>query len=216
MTAHQLSYPSAPAPRLTIEQWRRRSRLVRVARLALPAAIAAILGALAFMVALNAIEGRRPEAQDANQPIRLVNPHFVGRDQRGRSFLITSVTAVRDPAHYNFVRLDHPTMVVEASSPDPTRLTARSGLYNEDTHLLELTGAVRLSSSHSAMQTESSVFDTKTGEVTGSGAVQGSSALGEIQAKSYAVYDWGDRMVFKGAVHTRLIPKQRSPEGQTR
>lgn len=215
MSAHQLSYPSAPAPRLTIQEWRRRSRLVHVARLLLPALIVVILGALGALVALNAIQGR-PEAQDANQPIRLVNPHLVGRDDRGRSFALTATSATRDPAHYNLVQLDHPSLVVEATGPDPTRLTARSGLYNEDTHILNLSGGVRLATSRSAMQTETSMFDTKTGEVTGSGPVQGSGGLGEIQAKSYSVTDRGDHMVFKGAVHTRFLPHQKDAQGATR
>lgn len=207
MTAHQLSYPSSPAPRLTIEEWRRRSRLVRLARIALPGLILMILGALGALVAMNAIQGRPETAQEANQPIRLVNPHLVGRDERGRAFAITAATAVRDPAHYQLVQLDHPSVVVEGSGPDPVRLIAKTGLYNEDTRLLTLSGGVRMASSQSAMQTESSVFDTKSGEVTGSGPVQGSGALGEIEAKSYGVYDRGDRMVFKGGVHTRLHPK---------
>jgi hypothetical protein len=32
--------------------------------------------------------------------------------------------------------------------------------------------------------------------------------VGEINAKSYGVYDQGDRMVFKGGVHTVLNPKK--------
>ena len=59
-----------------------------------------------------------------------------------------------------------------------------------------------------AFETAGSLFDTKTGELVGSGPIQGSGSLGEIDAKSYGVYDKGDRMVFKGGVRTRLETKK--------
>ena len=66
---------------------------------------------------------------------------------------------------------------------------------------------MRLSGARGAFATAESVFDTKTGELVGSGPVQGAGSLGEIQAKSYGVYDKGARIVFNGSVHTRLQPK---------
>jgi len=41
----------------------------------------------------------------------------------------------------------------------------------------------------------------------GDGAIQGVGSLGEINAKSYGVYDRGDRLVFGGGVSTRLEPR---------
>ena len=64
-----------------------------------------------------------------------------------------------------------------------------------------------LADTKNAFATAASLFDTKTGEVEGSGPIQGAGGLGEINAKSYGVYDKGDRMVFKGGVHTRLNVK---------
>ena len=63
---------------------------------------------------------------------------------------------------------------------------------------------MQLADAQGAFETAASLFDTKTGELVGSGPIQGSGSLGEITAKSYGVYDKGDRMVFKGGVHTRL------------
>ena len=59
-----------------------------------------------------------------------------------------------------------------------------------------------------AFATAASVFDAKTGEVVGSGPIQGAGGLGEISAESYGVYGKGDRMVFKGGVRTRLEQKK--------
>ncbi|MBS0332116.1 MAG: LPS export ABC transporter periplasmic protein LptC [Proteobacteria bacterium] len=198
---------SAESRRTPIQAWRRRSRAIQALRLALPAAIGLILAGLAVSIGLNALESRRPAAGDPNEPIRLISPHFVGRDARGRPFVITSITATRDPNNYNRVFLDKPVLIMDADGADPLHVTSGSGIYHEDTGLLEVSHGVRLSGARGAIATDSSVFDTKTMELSGSATVQGAGSLGEIQAKSYGVYDKGDRMVFTGDVHTRLQPK---------
>jgi lipopolysaccharide export system protein LptC len=199
--------PRVEPRRTSIQAWRRRSRVIAALRLALPAAIVLILAGLGFSVALNALSDHRAAASASNDPIRLVSPHFVGRDAKGRPFVLTSVTATRDPNNYNRVFLDKPVLVVDADGSDPLHITSGSGVYHEDTGLLEVSHGVRMTSARGAVDTDSSVFDTKTEELTGSVAVQGAGSLGEIQAKSYAVHDQGDRMVFEGAVHSRLQPK---------
>jgi lipopolysaccharide export system protein LptC len=189
------------------ERWRRRSRLVRILRLAMPGAIVLILLGLAGAVAYNALRPGVETPRESNRPIRLVKPRFVGRDDRGRAFVITAASATRDPQEYEKVYLDHPALVLDEEGPDPMRIVAGRGVYHEKTGKLEVGGGVRMTSARAAFETASSQFDTKTGELVGSGPIQGSGPLGEIDAKSYGVYEKGDRMVFGGGVHTRLIPK---------
>ena len=191
----------------TIARWRRRSRAVRVLRIVVPGLIAAILIGLGVTVAINTLRPAVEQAQETNQPIRLIKPRFQGRDDRGRAFVITAASATRDPQEYSRVILDHPAVVLDEQGPDPTRIVAQHGVFHENTGQLEVGGGVRMASAKQTFQTESSRFDTKTGELVGSGPVQGSGALGEISAKSYAVTDKGDRMVFDGDVHTRIYPK---------
>ena len=137
----------------------------------------------------------------------MVNPRFVGRDSHGRPFVLTSATATRDPQDYQRVFLVKPTLVLDNDGADPVHITAGSGIFHEDTGKLEVSQNVRLSDARGAFDTTQSVFDTKTEDLVGSGPVHGLGSLGEIQAKSYGVYDKGGRMVFNGAVHTRLQPK---------
>ena len=190
-----------------VERWRRRSRVVRLLRVAMPVAIVLIIAGLVGAVVYNTLRPGTEVPQASNRPIRLVNPRFVGRDDRGRAFVITATSATRDPKQYEKVYLDHPSLVLDEQGPDPTRITARDGVYHQDTGKLEVSGGVRMASARAAFETATSQFDTKTGELVGSGPVQGSGPLGEIDAKSYGVYEKGDRMVFDGGVHTRLIPK---------
>ena len=148
------------------------------------------------------------QPRPSNDPIRLVNPRFVGRDDARPPFVLTAVTATRDPQRL-------PAGLSSTSRPwcsttrAPIRCASppRTGVYHEDTRKLEVSGGVRLAGARGAFDTAQSLFDTKTGELVGSGPIQGLGSLGEIQAKSYGVYDKGARMVFNGGVHTRLQPK---------
>ncbi|MFL5297416.1 MAG: LPS export ABC transporter periplasmic protein LptC [Phenylobacterium sp.] len=192
--------------RTAIKAWRRRSRIIRVLRVALPALIAAILIALGGSVAWNSFNAPA-QTGSSNEPIRLVNPRFVGRDTKSRAFVLTAKTATRDMQDNQKVYLDTPALVLDDEGPDPLRIYAKSGVFHEDTGKLEVSGGVRLSGARGAFETAQSLFDTKSGELVGSGPVHGQGALGEINAKSYGVYDKGDRMVFTGGVHTVMNSK---------
>lgn len=207
MTAADPSTMATPGRRPEIVRWRRRSRVLRLLRVGLPAAIVLILAVMAGSVAWNALRTKPAAASDPDAPIRLVNPRFVGRDDKGRAFVLTAASATRDQNDYQRVILDKPALVMDEEGPDPLRISGGAGVYHEGNRKLQLSGGVRLAGARQAFETASSMFDTKTGELVGSGPIQGSGSLGEITAKSYAVYGRGERMVFKGGVHTRLQTK---------
>jgi lipopolysaccharide export system protein LptC len=199
--------PGAASRRISIQRWRQRSRLIHALRLALPALIGVILLGLGASVAYNAITLHRAPIKDSSAPIRLVNPHFVGRDAKGKPFLLTSITATRDPQNYQRVFLDRPTLTLDTDGPDPMHITSGAGIYHEDTGKLEVSKGVRMSGARGAFDTDSSLFDTKTQELVGTVDIQGLGINGQIQAKSYGVYDNGARMVFTGDIRSRLQPK---------
>ena len=86
------------------------------------------------------------------------------------------------------------------------RLSAQSGVFHEGDGLLRLQGDVSLNDPDAAFDTGSAVFDTTTGVLEGEGLITGAGPLGEIRAKSYGVYDKGERMVFKGGVSGTITP----------
>lgn len=196
-----------PASALAMDRWRRRSRLIRRLRVALPAVIAVIVISLGGMVIYNSLVGAPAEPEEAHAPIRLVNPRFMGRDAQGRSFVITANSAVRDEDDYQRVVLDRPAMVLDGEGLSPMRLSAQSGVFHEGDGLLRLQGDVSLNDQDAAFDTANAVFDTSTGVLEGEGLITGAGPLGEIRAKSYGVYDKGQRMVFKGGVSGVITPK---------
>lgn len=198
---------SAEPRRADFERWRRRSRLIRWLRLALPALIVLIFLGLVGSVAWSTFNAQ-PRQTRGDEPIRLLNPRFVGRDDKGRAFVLTADSAIRDRLDYERVILKRPALVLDENGPDQLHINGADGVFHEQNGKLELSGGVRMADAKSTFNTASSLFDTKTGEVIGSGPIQGAGGLGEIRAQSYGVYGKGERMVFKGGVRTRLETKK--------
>jgi lipopolysaccharide export system protein LptC len=206
MTAADLTTFSEPIRRPDFAKWRAHSKLIRRLRILLPVLVGLILAAMAGLVIYRTINGAvRPT--EADTPIQLVNPRFVGRDAKGRAFVLTAVTAMRDEKDYQRVILDRPTLILDEEGESPVRVSAKSGVYREDDKVLNLNGGVTLNGAQANFQTASSIFNTATGELEGAGEIAGAGTLGEIVAKSYGVYDKGERMVFKGGVRARIDSK---------
>lgn len=207
VAAPDLPADPPPAERRDLERWRRRSQTMQRLRILLPGAIGLIFLGLIAAVAWRTFAGRPAEPVQTNAPIRLVNPRFLGRDDKGRAFVITAQAAVRDQSDYQRVVLDRPALSLDTGGPQPLKVVAKSGVYHEGARKLDLQGGVKLESDQGAFETAASRFDTKTGVLTGSGPIQGAGSLGEIDAKSYGVFDKGGRIVFKGGVRARINNK---------
>ncbi|WP_296595153.1 LPS export ABC transporter periplasmic protein LptC [Phenylobacterium sp.] len=195
--------------RVDFERWRRRSRLIRTLRVALPALIALIFVGLIGSVAWSTFNAQPRSTKVGDEPIRLTNPRFIGRDDKGRSFVLTADSAIRDRLDYQRVILKRPALVLDENGPDEMRINGADGVFHEQNGKLELSNGVHMADAKNAFDTAASLFDTKTGEVVGSGPIQGAGGLGEIRAESYGVYGKGERMVFKGGVRTRLETKKK-------
>ena len=201
--------PSAEGPsrRPDFLRWRRRSRLVRVLRIALPLVIGLIFATLVGFVIHGTITGGPTQPDAADTPIRLVNFRLVGRDDRGRAFVLTADSATRDSQDYQRVHLVNPSLLIDSESPRPTRLSSKTGVMHEGTGKLDLEGGVTLNGTDLSVATASSVYDTATGVLQGQGDIAGRTPLGEVNAKSYGVYDEGERMIFRGDVRGRIQSK---------
>ncbi|HEX2560548.1 LPS export ABC transporter periplasmic protein LptC [Phenylobacterium sp.] len=203
-----VAHPAAgPSRRPDFLRWRRRSRLVRVLRIALPLAISLIFATLVGFVVHGTITGGPAQSDAADMPIRLVNFRLVGRDDRGRAFVLTADSATRDRQDYQRVLLVNPSLLIDSESPRPTRLSSKTGVMHEGTGRLNLDGGVQLNGTDLSVATASSVYDTATGVLQGQGDIAGRTPLGEVNAKSYGVYDEGERLVFRGNVRGRIESK---------
>ena len=196
---------SPPAPRLPHGKARAHSRLVRILRWVLPAIMVGVIGVLAGLVGAHAIKRQAAARKDAATPIRMVNPHFFGRDNQGRAFTLGARQAARDEQSFQRVLLRYPSVTLDVNGAHPSTLTADAGVYHEDTRILLLKGHVRADNSKaSTFATDEATVNTRTGVVNGAGALLSQTPVGELKSKSFDVYDKGDRVIFKGGVHARL------------
>ncbi len=198
-------HPRSPAARLPRGKARAHSLLVRVLRLVLPAIMLAVIVALAALVGVHAIRRQAAAHKDAATPIRMVNPHFFGRDNQGRAFTLGARQAARDEQSFQKVLLSYPSVTLDVDGAHPSTLTADNGVFHEDTRMLFLKGHVRADNSKlSTFATDQALVDTRTGVVNGASALSSRTPVGDVKSGSFDVYDKGDRVIFKGGVHARL------------
>jgi lipopolysaccharide export system protein LptC len=198
----QPARPSGPPPRGAA---RRRGLIVRALRWLLPLIMIGIVALLVALVVQHAARRRAASNREAQAPIRMLNPKFFGRDNQGRPYILGASQAARDEASLEVVRLRDPTVTLDMDGPHPSTLTADTGVYREDTRILYLKGHVKADNNKtSKFATDEAVVNTQTGIVTGPEALSSQTPVGDLQSRSFDVFDKGNRVVFKGGVHARL------------
>lgn len=203
------SGPSADARRVhaAAAEWRKRSQLIHFFRRALPAAIVVIGAALLLWVVGKSVWSNFTglKASEGAQ-IRVTNARFYGQDEQGRSFVLGAREAVRANAATQLVTLTSPTLKLNNPDNKPTQAQASKGVYDQRSQRVALTGGVSVSDTGSGYRfdTERTTIDTQTGVISGNSPVRGQGPIGQITASSYAIYDNGTRMTFKGNVRARI------------
>ena len=206
MTASPLTGArSSSASAIIQRQARAHSRLVMALRWLLPTLILGMLGLLAAFVVSQALSAAASRPKELPSQIRMMSPHFIGRDEQGRAFNLAARLAVREDADMQRVGLDAPVMVMDADSPRPKTLTADRGVYDEDTRILHLTGHVRVDDAAATTAgSEEALVDTRAGTITGVSPVSASGPMGKIQAGSFTASQKGGTVVMHGGVHAEL------------
>jgi lipopolysaccharide export system protein LptC len=180
------------------------TRLVHLLRWLLPTLILALLGLLGAFVIDEAMRAAHVRPQESPTDIRMVSPHFVGRDTQGRAFNLVARLARRD-IDLQRIFLASPIMKLDIDSPHPKTLTADRGVYDEDTRMLRLTGHVRVDdAAASTIGTEEALVDTRAGTVSGVSGVSGTGPMGAVQAGSYTANRNNGTIVMHGGVHAVL------------
>jgi lipopolysaccharide export system protein LptC len=181
------------------------SLLVRILRVLLPMVMLGVIGLLVTLVVAHAVRRQAAAHNDAATPIRMVNPHFFGRDSQGRAYTLGAMQATREEASFQTVMLSYPKVTLDVNGQHPSTLTADTGIYHEDTRILYLKGHVHANNAkQSTFATDEATVNTRTGEVVGGAPLTSQTPLGDLRSNNFDVYDKGDRVVFKGGVHARL------------
>lgn len=185
--------------------WRRRSAIIRAMRWGLPALMGGLVLAMAAYFIASSIAAGNQKPRESNTAIKLLGARFMGRMEDGRSFLIGAGQAVRSDTAMQEVVLTDPILNLGAETGAAQRMTAKRGIYNEQTRMLRLSGDVRIDDgAGQRVATNDAIIDTRTGKITGDQGLTGDGPLGQVQAKSYDVDRDTGRVVMKGGVRARI------------
>jgi lipopolysaccharide export system protein LptC len=204
--------PDLNRRRRDLDRWHSRSRSIHFWRRALPVVIILIAIGLGGWIVARSIMARMatpPKPADTGV-IKMVNPRFYGRDTSNRAFVVGAGEAARDTRNAGVISLQRPSVTLDAEGATPTHVEAGQGVYRETQRSMDLSGGVKLADGRgNSFATPRAVIDTKTGVVHGDQGVKGQGPLGQIDASSYAVYDSGKRIVFKGGVRAQIQQQPR-------
>jgi LPS export ABC transporter protein LptC len=209
--------PSADSPAWKRDAVRvaRHSTRVRHLRLILPA----LCVGLVLTYALSATPPRIDQ-QFAQQfagievnddGVRLARPRYSGEDLSGRPFEVAANSAVKRGEGSELVDLENPEAETIGTDGLPTRVRARSGLYDETGKRLDLRDDVELTQGEGVnplrIVTSAAEVDLEDQVITSTTGVEGRNASGTLRADRATVYQKEDRVILEGGVQITLEPK---------
>ena len=146
------------------------------------------------------------EAQD----VRMVEARYTGIDRQHRPFVITANVARQNPSANDIVALEQPKGDMTTLSGSAFRITARTGIYQPQTQLLDLFGDVRLRQDEgNEFRTGSAHIDMANGTADGHEPIEGDGPFGHASGEGFRVLDRGDVIIFTGQSHLELVPHEK-------
>ena len=126
MAAEPFPAGAQPAADPRLERWRERSRSVRRLRVAVPAAIGAIVVGVVGWIGVGGLLADLRTVKASEGGLHMTNPRFFGRDEGGRAFTLQAVEAQRDGRDPDRITLSRPNVFLDhgAIPPPPTPPTA--------------------------------------------------------------------------------------------
>jgi lipopolysaccharide export system protein LptC len=190
--------------RLTYERWLARSRLIRLARRALPVTIGVVLALIIGTLVVRGLLQRFGDVRGgAGLSIHMTNAQFFGRDKSGQPFVLSAAEAARDDRDIARIVLTKPQLVLDAGGPRSSRISARQGVYRQDDRIVRLWGGVTVRDGQGdVFVTERAIVDTIHNTVNGPAPVKGGGGMGSITAQSFAIIGDEQQVVLRGDVHS--------------
>ena len=197
------------SPRATLLSAQRYSVFVKFMKGALLVAAVA-LGAAVLIYALQPRDAGRlamtfERIGRVEGDLAMINPRLSGTDDDGLPFLVTAASAIQEGRGSDKVRLAD--VVADISLKDGTMLhvTAAGGTVDTKTHVLEVSGGMRLVSQDGYdARTQSAVADLKSGTVHGENGIEAEGNFGRITAERFALNRDSRQLRFSGNVRMLL------------
>jgi len=148
-----------------------------------------------------------------NQPIKVDEATYRGKDAEGRSFVVTAGSAVQASSQVPVVEMNKLIATMDIQE-GPANLWAQVGTYNFHTEMITVEGPVNFRAADGyRMVTNNVDIDLETHKAVGSGGVEGAVPTGTFQADRI-IADLDARTVsLEGSARLRMTPgKLRMPQ----
>jgi len=200
--AHYADFDWEPKRAMTLRKARVRSRLIAVLRRVFVAGAGASFAAVFVFMALYAIEGGFNAGYYApSEPLRMINPRFIGRTDNGGPYQLSAEIAERAQGENQPIELISPVYRTEAG----TIMLAPRGIYDEQAQTVVFDGEVLFSDTGgNRFTTPNMIVDLEAGTLTGRGGVTGAGPLGVLQADSYELRHSDRALVLRGGVRGQI------------
>ncbi|MGE0740335.1 MAG: LPS export ABC transporter periplasmic protein LptC [Hyphomonadaceae bacterium] len=214
MTTAVLHHPDMsvwePKRALTLKAARRRSRLVSGLRRFFVAGAGAAFASVFVFMALYAIEGGFIAGQyNSAEPLRMINPRFVGRTDSGGPYQLSAELAERPRGENQPIELIAPVYRTEAG----TIMLAPRGMYYEQEQRVIFEGEVLFSDrGGNRFTTPNMIVDLEAGTLSGANGVTGAGPLGVLQADAYELRDSDRALVLRGGVSGQIPDRNQDRE----
>lgn len=210
-TVHHADFDWEPKRAQTLKAARRRSRLVATLRRVFVAGAGASFAAVFVFMALYAIEGGFNSSRySAQEPLRMLNPRFIGRTENGGPYQLSAEAAERAVGANQPIQLIAPVYRTEAG----TIMLAPRGVYDEQAQTVVFDGEVLFADrGGNRFTTPNMMVDLEAGTLTGRGGVTGAGPLGVLQAERYELRDSDRALVLSGGVRGQ-IPDRDQQNGE--
>ncbi|WP_339744202.1 LPS export ABC transporter periplasmic protein LptC [uncultured Maricaulis sp.] len=204
-----------PRRALTLSAARRRTAFVRLLRFIFLTAIAAIIALLAVQLFLGAAGGAPAPSEAVSTDVRMVNPRITGRDEHLTPYALTADVAVRRRDDSSgLTELERPRLDYDFlnTGTNASEVLAQTGTFDPATRILDLFSDVNLNTDNGySFSSQHARIFLREERVSGESPVTGSGPVGTISADRYEIHEGGNRVIFEGNVHARIVQDRTAP-----
>ena len=194
---------------------RRHSIMVRVLRVALPAAVVLVTLAVVLVTYFNPLRmlGKLPidvgNLVISGTKITMEQPRMAGFTRDARAYELSADAAAQDLTKPDIIELKKIHAKIEMQDKSSMEMTALTGLYDSKGETLKLDQDILLTSStgYEGRLSEASI-DIRTGHVVSKHPVQLKLLQGTLDAKGLEIVNSGDLIRFDGGVKMILMLNQ--------
>jgi len=197
---------------------RKHSRVVRLLRIAVPAAVVLGLTVITLLTYFNPLRMLAKLPIDVGNmvisgtKITMEQPRLSGFTRDGRAYEVTAVAAAQDVTRPDIVELRDIRAKVAMQSGGTMQMTAAAGIYDTKGEMLKLTQNILLTSSTGyECRLSEALIDTRKGDVVSEHPVEVKMLQGNLNANRLEVKESGDLVRFEGGVEMMLTLNGTNP-----